>query len=108
MNIVQTVLIFAGIPAAIFAVFALAVYGRSQGRLHTRYRPGRAWTFRPVWYLPHPDGARQVSAAALNTPSALAPGTTSAPAIETTPAAAIESAQPPVGPVAVGGASGEW
>lgn len=89
MNVVQTVLIFAGIPAAIVAIFALAVFGRSDGRGQTRYRPGRPWTFPPVWYLPHPDGVAQ-----------------SAPPGSRT---AIEAPKHPiVGPEPVGGASGEW
>lgn len=55
MTVVQTVLVFVGIPAAIFAFLFLAVYGRSFVRQPNRYRPGRPWTFEPSWYVPHPD-----------------------------------------------------
>ena len=55
MTVVQTVLVFVGIPAAIIAFLFLAVYGKSLVRQPNRYRPGRAWTFEPSWYVPHPD-----------------------------------------------------
>ena len=44
MSVVQTVLVFVGIPAAIVAFLFLAVYGKSLVRQPNRYRPGRAWT----------------------------------------------------------------
>ena len=55
MTVVQTVLVFVGIPAAIIAFLFLAVYGRSLVRQPNRYRPGRPWTFAPSWYVPHPE-----------------------------------------------------
>lgn len=55
MTVVQTVLVFVGIPAAIIAVLFLAVYGKSLVRQPNRYRPGKPWTFPPSWYVPHPD-----------------------------------------------------
>jgi hypothetical protein len=55
MSVVQTVLVFVGIPAAIVAFLFLAVYGKSFVRQPNRYRPGRPWTFEPSWYVPHPD-----------------------------------------------------
>jgi hypothetical protein len=86
VNVVQTALIFIGIPLAIATVFAVAVYGRSEIHQPNRYRPGRPWSYPPVWYLPHasvlesqPDGGRQ----------------------------AIEGSPQPV-ITAEGGASGEW
>ncbi|UQX89647.1 hypothetical protein M6D93_06485 [Jatrophihabitans telluris] len=53
MSIVQTVLVFVGIPAGTFAVFAAIVLGPGSVRA-PRYRPGSEWNFAPVWYLPHP------------------------------------------------------
>lgn len=53
MSIVQTVLVYVGIPAAAFAMLAVLVYGRGGGR-PPRYRPGRGWAYQPVWYLPRP------------------------------------------------------
>ena len=55
MTVVQTVLVFVGIPAAIIAFLFLAVYGRSLVRQPNRYRPRKPWTFGPSWYVPHPD-----------------------------------------------------
>lgn len=84
MTVVQTVLVFAGIPLGIIALVTLAVYGKSMTHQPNRYRPGRPWNFPPTWYVPHPDVAtapigsqRQIEGAASTT-------------------------------TAVGGASGEW
>ena len=55
MTVVQTVLVFVGIPAGITALLFLAVYGRSLVGQPNRYRPGRPWTFAPSWYVPHPE-----------------------------------------------------
>ena len=56
MTVVETVLVFVGIPLAAFAVLALAVLGPAAARA-PRYRPGNGWDYAPVWYLPHPDYA---------------------------------------------------
>lgn len=79
MTIVQTVLVFIGIPAGIIGLLFLAVYGRSLVGQPNRYRPGKAWDYPPTWYVPHPD-------ALVNRPAADKTGSTTA----------------------VGGASGEW
>jgi hypothetical protein len=79
MSIVQTVLVFAGVPALIIAVVAVLVYGKSMIRQPNRYRPGRAWDYPPSWFRAHPD-------ALLHTPAA-------PDGLHTT---------------ATGGASGEW
>ncbi|MCU1655940.1 MAG: hypothetical protein JWO57_596 [Pseudonocardiales bacterium] len=55
MTIVQTVLVFVGIPAAIVAVIAFAVYGKSILHQPNRYRPGKPWSYEPAWFVPHPD-----------------------------------------------------
>ncbi len=50
MSIGETLLIFGGIPLAVIAVvsgWAFAANARSA----PRYRPGRPFTFTPVWYL---------------------------------------------------------
>jgi hypothetical protein len=84
MTVVETVLVFLGIPAAITAVLAAGVFGRSAMHQPNRYRPGRPWRFDSAWYLPHPDAV---------------PDGTSA-------RAAIQGSHEPTR--AVGGASGEW
>jgi len=91
MSIVETVLVFVGIPALIIAVLALLVYGRSQFKGPNRYRPCKPWNFPPVWYLPHPapGSAAETDRLALESSSG---------------AAAPRAAQQK----AVGGASGEW
>jgi hypothetical protein len=55
VTVVQTVLVFVGIPAGIIALIALAVFGKSIARQPNRYRPGRSWDYPPSWYVPHPD-----------------------------------------------------
>ncbi len=60
MSIVQTTLIFAGIPAVATLIVAALVYARSAER-SPRYRPGGPWQFEPVWYLPHPEHSGPVS-----------------------------------------------
>jgi hypothetical protein len=80
VTIVQTVLVFVGIPAGVILLITFAVYGRSMTRQPNRYRPGRPWTYKSSWFVPHPDAV--VSA----TPAKSGPTSTTA----------------------VGGASGEW
>jgi hypothetical protein len=77
---VETVLVFVGIPAAIIAAVAFAVYGKSMLHQPNRYRPGRPWNFAPEWFVPHPDALTHG-----DRPAVTAGSTT-----------------------AVGGASGEW
>lgn len=96
MSPAQTALIFAGIPLAVVIVFALMIWGPSEMRQPNRYRPGKPWPYRPVWYLPQPTGRAGTSGA---TQAITAP---SRPAIESR-----EEAPAPT-PTAVGGASGEW
>lgn len=94
MSIVQTVLIFIGIPALAFALVAVATLGRGAGRA-PRYRPGAAWQYEPVWYLPHPEHSGPVSSLEIHT-GATAPSLL----------ALHGSVSEPV--KASGGASGEW
>ncbi len=79
MTVVQTLLVFVGIPATIIALVYLGVYGKSMTRQPNRYRPGKPWTYPAGWYVPHPDAVVQSHGAAHS---------------DTT--------------TAVGGASGEW
>ena len=86
MSIVETALVFVGIPLAITAVLAAAVWGRSLVHQPNRYRPGRPWPYEPIWYIPHPDSVELEHAG-------------NVPAIEAGPSATS---------AAIGGASGEW
>lgn len=55
MTWVETALVFGGIPFAITLLLAMFVWGRAVMRQPNRYRPGRPWTYEPVWFVPHPD-----------------------------------------------------
>ena len=54
MSIIETTLIFAGIPAAVILLIAGAVYAGGSRRSR-RYRPGRPFDFTPVWFLSVPE-----------------------------------------------------
>lgn len=60
MSIWQTLLVFVGIPIGTLALFAAVLLGPGSART-PRYRPGSAWQFQPVWYLPHPEHSEPVS-----------------------------------------------
>jgi hypothetical protein len=67
VTVVQTVLVFVGIPAGIIAFLFLAVYGRSLVNQPNRYRPGKPWTFAPSWYVPHPEAVVRPTGGASST-----------------------------------------
>jgi hypothetical protein len=60
MTVLETVVIFVGIPAAVIAVIAGLVYGAG-ARRSKRYRPGRPFEFTPVWFLAQHDRAAAMS-----------------------------------------------
>lgn len=93
MSVAQTALVFAGIPLAVVAVFALLIFGPGQLRQPNRYRPGKPWTYPPVWYIPRPQPEN---------------ATTRHRAVQAPSRPAIESRDQAPTPNAVGGASGEW
>lgn len=99
MSVLNTVLVFVILPAAIVAlVVGLSRAGSDSNRQSRRYRPGRAYDFAPVWFLASPE---QVSGA----PGGSSPATRTA-AIE---AGIIEdSSGTPVRPGPTGGASDRW
>jgi hypothetical protein len=84
MTVWETVLVFAGIPLGVVLLVVAAVFGRSAVHQPNRYRPGRAWTYAPSWYIPHPDAVVDA------VPERVAIGGT------------------PGSVTAAGGASGEW
>jgi len=71
MSPMQAVLVFAGIPLAIYAVVSLLVYAPGWVR-SPRYRPGLTWFAEPVWFNA-PPGA--VDALRTATPGPDAGGT---------------------------------
>jgi hypothetical protein len=64
VTVVETILVFAGIPLLIVAVLALLIFAPG-GRKRVRYKSGQPWEHAPIWYEPHPDGAGLGSHAAL-------------------------------------------
>jgi hypothetical protein len=71
LSITQTVLIFAGIPAAVIAAVYAAVYSTTARRADKRYRPGRQFEFAPVWFLAAPaPGTSEPPAAGHQLPAA--------------------------------------
>lgn len=85
MSIVQTVLVFVGIPGAIIGVIAFAVYGKAVLHQPNRYRPGRPWPYEAAWFVPHPDAVVPEASGRLQVEAGTSTTTT-----------------------AIGGASGEW
>ncbi|MEU5690412.1 hypothetical protein [Actinosynnema sp. NPDC020468] len=55
MTIVETVLVFALIPLAIYGVIALLTLRQKATRI-VRYRPGQEWGYAPVWWSANPAG----------------------------------------------------
>ncbi|ASR39101.1 hypothetical protein BAY61_08545 [Prauserella marina] len=54
MSILETALVFAAIPLAIYGFFALVTL-RSRFAGKPRYRPGQAWDYPPVWWTGNQD-----------------------------------------------------
>jgi hypothetical protein len=94
MNMAQTALVFVGCPLALALLLAAAVYGRTATQPN-RYRPGRPWTYEPVWYIGSPTH--------VPTRPVLPAGATKAQALTVSTMASAEQQNP-----ATGGASGEW
>jgi hypothetical protein len=63
MSTLEALLIYVGIPAALFLVIALLVMAPSMAR-GPRYRPGLGWWAAPVWFNgpDNPDEAVQAGA----------------------------------------------
>ncbi|WP_156757797.1 aa3-type cytochrome oxidase subunit CtaJ [Actinokineospora pegani] len=55
MTIVETILVLAVIPLAIYGVIALLTLREKFAR-SPRYRPGQEWEHPPVWWTANPAG----------------------------------------------------
>ena len=55
MTVVETLLVFVGIPLLIVAVLAVLTLRPDKGHRRLRYKPGQPWEHAPVWYEPHPQ-----------------------------------------------------
>ena len=97
LSIFSTILVFVVIPVAIIALIAaLVLSGSSRGRRVRRYRPGRPYDVKPIWFLASPG---QVS-------PAFGGKSSSAPEL---PAGVLEDAAGMhVRPGPTGGASDRW
>lgn len=62
IGFVNALLIFGGIPLAACGLIALLVVAGRGGR-GPRYRPGRPWTFAPIWFGGPPDADAAVARA---------------------------------------------
>jgi hypothetical protein len=62
VNVVETLLIFAVIPLAIYGVVALLTLRDKRAR-SPRYRPGQPWDFPPVWWTANPAGVGERASA---------------------------------------------
>jgi hypothetical protein len=56
VSLVETLLVFVGIPGAIYGILALLTL-RVRASKSPRYRPGQDWDHPPVWWTANPDGA---------------------------------------------------
>jgi hypothetical protein len=103
LSIAETLLIFAGIPAAIVAAVYALVYGAGGRRASKRYRPGRPFAFAPVWFV----AAREHGVAASPTAHAVTAGTAK-PALEAGGTDAVGDEPVTVQYGETGGASDSW
>jgi hypothetical protein len=81
---IETALIYVGIPALTIAVVTGLVFAGDLRRAK-RYRPGRPFDFRPVWFLSAPEQVTDVGRPAVGSAdrAALAAGTTEAASAST-------------------------
>jgi hypothetical protein len=98
LSIIETLVVFAGIPLAVVAVIAGLVYAGGARSNDRRYRPGRPFDFAPVWFLSAPESQAEAAA-------------NGHPAVSGANRMALTKADAPSGePVAdvTGGASDRW
>ncbi len=56
MSVVQTILVYAVIPLALYGLVALLTL-RDKSVRAPRYRPGQPWEYPAVWWTANPAGA---------------------------------------------------
>ncbi|MEV0645676.1 hypothetical protein AB0I28_10470 [Phytomonospora sp. NPDC050363] len=103
MTALEAVLVFAGIPLAVVLIVVGLVYGPSTGSKSRRYRPGRPFTFTPVWFLARPE---EMSLASAGTD--MAPASVKALSSGATAHAEDQELTGLVSATVKGGASGSW
>lgn len=96
MTILETLLVYVGIPVAVYLILAGLVYRPGTGNTK-RYRPGREYDFAPIWFLARPE---EVTVAGAADYVAALPEKSTAKAIEAGPTHSRTGIK--------GGASGSW
>ncbi|OXM63108.1 aa3-type cytochrome oxidase subunit CtaJ [Amycolatopsis vastitatis] len=88
MNVVETIVVFAVIPLAIYGLAGLLTLRRRSGAA-PRYRSGQAWDYPAMWWSANPEGVGEGHryAGAEN---------------------AAQNSAPEGAPTAAGGARGNW
>jgi hypothetical protein len=102
LSVIQTTLLFAGVPVAVVGIIFALVFAGGARRGNKRYRPGRPFEFRPVWFLSAPHQLAQATGA-----QALDAGDTRTALTEGPSGAGAESGTT-AGTAATGGASDSW
>ena len=110
LSIIETLVVFAGIPLAVVAVIFGLVYAGSARSNDRRYRPGRPFDFQPVWFLSAPE--QHASAANGHVSGHVSGGVPAAHAVSGANRQALTKAEESTagGPVGdtTGGASDRW
>ncbi|MEC3978447.1 aa3-type cytochrome oxidase subunit CtaJ [Amycolatopsis sp. H20-H5] len=55
MNLVETIVVFAVIPLAIYGAVGLATLRKKSAGI-SRYRPGQPWEYPAIWWSANPEG----------------------------------------------------
>jgi hypothetical protein len=108
LSVVETLLIFVGIPLAVILIIAALVYsgGRKSAK---RYRPGRSYDYASVWFTStaHGAAADQHGAGTQAALPAGGHGDAEVP-VASVPARGVPAAMPVSAPGVTGGASDHW
>jgi hypothetical protein len=110
---IETVLIYAGIPALVIAViYGLVFAGDARRGGGKRYRPGRPYDFQPVWFLaagqPRHAGAGRAAVAGAPSRAALTGSTPPGPLLAQDTGTGEWPTSDPTRPNVTGGASDRW
>lgn len=116
MSVVETVLVFAGIPVGVMLLVALITLAPSAVRGGSRYRPGREWNHDAAWWLPDPQAVGALPSAVVAERASATRAIAAATAEQADRAGASAEQARAAGEAeaqrrasaAVGGASGEW
>src|SRR3954451_15887386 len=57
MSVIEVVLVYVGIPLAVFLLLAALTLLPGRGKEHPKYRPGQPLNAKAIWWEPHPDAA---------------------------------------------------